>query len=66
MGKNLRTTNAEIDAALKRARLEPQPPTAISARYHPSTDSIIIGLKSGRRLILPRRRNSGSGQRTEK
>jgi len=59
MGKNLRTTDAEIDAAVKRARLESEPPTAVSARYHLSTDSVIIGLKSGRRLIVPREEIQG-------
>jgi hypothetical protein len=59
MGRNLRTTDAEIDVALKRARLEPEPPTAVSVRYHASTDSIIIGMKSGRRLIIPREEMQG-------
>src|SRR6266702_8144068 len=59
MGKNLRTTDAEIDAAVKRARLESEPPTAVSARYHLSTDSVIIGPKSGRRLIVPREEIQG-------
>jgi hypothetical protein len=59
MGKGLRTTDAEIDTALERARLEPEPPTAVSARYHSSTDSIILVLKSGRRLIVPREEIQG-------
>lgn len=59
MGKNLRTTDAEIDAALEQARLEPEPPTVVSARYHSSMDLIIIVLKSGRRLIIPREEIQG-------
>ena len=54
MGKKLRTTDAEIDAALNQARLEPEPPTVVSVRYHASTDSIILVLKSGRGFIVPR------------
>src|ERR1700688_1951216 len=54
MGRRVRTTSDEIDAALRRARLEPEAPTAVEAKYHAPTDMVIIIMASGRRVAIPR------------
>ena len=54
MGNRLRTTDDEIDAALKRAAQEPESPTAIAARYLPSPDILLLVMKSGQRVAIPR------------
>ena len=54
MGNRTRTTNADIDAALKRTAEEPGAPTVSGARYHAPTEMIILQLQSGKRVGIPR------------
>ena len=57
----LKTTDAEIDAALERARLnpDPDPPSATTAEYRAELDLVILHLDTGRRLVLPREELQG-------
>ncbi|WP_263376906.1 DUF2442 domain-containing protein [Granulicella aggregans] len=54
MGDRLRTTDAEIAAALERAANEPDAPTAVEVRYLPSPDLLLMVMKSGQRVAIPR------------
>lgn len=54
MGDRLRTTDAEIAAALERAANEPEAPTAVEVRYLPSPDLLLMVMKSGQRVAIPR------------
>ena len=63
-GRDL-TTEADIDAALERARDEPEPPRALRGEYKPSADIIVLHLDNGRRLVLPREELQGLTDATE-
>jgi hypothetical protein len=47
------TTDAEIDAALERAKLLKDEPLARTVKYVPNLNLLIIGLNNGQRLVLP-------------
>jgi hypothetical protein len=47
------TTDAEIDAAIKRAKLLDREPLAKTAVYIPSLKVLMVGMTNGRRLVLP-------------
>ena len=49
-------TEAAIDAALERARLEPELPTVVEAVFHPGPvhNYLMVRLSDGRRLLIPR------------
>jgi Protein of unknown function (DUF2442) len=47
------TTDAEIDAALERAKLIDKEPLANTVKYVPNLKLLIVGLTSGRRLVIP-------------
>jgi hypothetical protein len=47
------TTDAEIEAALKRAKLHDGEPRAFSVEHIPALKLLIVGLSNGRRLVLP-------------
>jgi hypothetical protein len=65
-GRNL-TTDADIDAALERARLDPEPdrPRAVSGEYDSRLDLIILHLDNGLRLVIPRENLQGLENATE-
>lgn len=48
------TTDEEIDAALERARNEPEGPSIVEATYQRDLELFILKLSDGRRLVLPR------------
>jgi hypothetical protein len=52
-GRDL-TTEADIDAALERAKQFDKVPRALSATYDAELDVIILKLNNNRRLIVPR------------
>lgn len=54
MGERLRTTDAEIDAALKRAANEPESPAVVQVKYLNSPDLLLMVMKSGQRVAIPR------------
>ena len=61
------TTDAEIDAALERAKLYEKEPLAKTVEHIPKLNLLIVGLTNGRRLVLPLEdvqglRNATSGQ----
>lgn len=62
-GRDL-TTEADIEAALERARNEPLLPTALSAEYHHDLDAIVITVDDGRRLLIPREEMQGLEEAT--
>lgn len=47
------TTDAEIDAALERAKLLDDEPLARTVKYEQKLNLLIIGLNNGQRLVLP-------------
>jgi hypothetical protein len=47
------TTDAEIEAALSRAKLRGGEPRAQSVMHVPDLKLLIVGLSNGRRLVLP-------------
>jgi hypothetical protein len=47
------TTDAEIEAALSRAKLHGGEPRAQSVMHVPDLKLLIVGLSNGRRLVLP-------------
>jgi hypothetical protein len=50
------TTDAEIDAAIARAKLyEPYRPKAVAAEYRARTDTLVMRLATGVEIIIPRR-----------
>jgi hypothetical protein len=65
-GRDL-TTEADIEAALERARLdpEPDPPFAICAEYDTRLDLVILHLDNGHRLVIPRENLQGLENATE-
>ncbi len=63
-GKDL-TTEAEIDAAMERARNAPPLPHALSGEYKSELDAIVLHLDSGRRLLIPREELQGLESATQ-
>jgi Protein of unknown function (DUF2442) len=61
------TTDADIDAALARARAEgiDQEPVAESVRYIPAYDIYVVGLSNGERLVLQREKLQGLQRATK-
>jgi hypothetical protein len=47
------TTDAEIEAALVRAKLRAKEPRALTVEHIPALNLLIVGLSNGRRLVLP-------------
>ena len=58
------TTDAEIEAALKRAKLHDDEPRARAVEHIPALKLLIVGLSNGRRLALPIEDVQGLGQAT--
>ena len=58
------TTDAEIDAALERARLHYGDPLALSVEHIPDLNLIIVALSNHRRLVLPVEDVQGLGSAT--
>src|ERR1700679_2302610 len=52
-GRDL-TTQADIDAALERAKSEPDTLTAVAAEYDKRLDLIVLRIDNGLRLVIPR------------
>ena len=50
----LETTEEDIDAALERAKHEPDPPSILEATYERGLDIFVLKISDGRRLVLPR------------
>jgi hypothetical protein len=62
---HIATTDAELHAAVARGRLAAASlPSAVRAQYDASDDSIVISLRSGVMLIIPRRLLQGLEQAT--
>ena len=59
------TTDEEIDAALERAKLLPERPRAISAKYNRELDVVVLHIDDGHRLIIPREEMQGLENATE-
>jgi hypothetical protein len=61
------TTDAQIDAALARARAKgiDQEPVAESVRYIPAHDIYVVGLSNGERLVLQREKLQGLQRATK-
>jgi hypothetical protein len=57
-GRDL-TTEADIEAAMERARNEPELPRALSGEYKPDSDVIVLHIDNGRRLVIPREELQG-------
>jgi hypothetical protein len=60
------TTDAEIEAALERAKLHDGDPFAQTVEYIQDLKLIIVGLSNGRRLVLPIEDVQGLGTATRK
>jgi hypothetical protein len=58
------TTDAEIEAALKRAKLHDSDPRAQTVEHIPALKLLIVGLSNGRRLVLPIEDVQGLGNAT--
>jgi hypothetical protein len=58
------TTDAEIEAALERAKLHDSDPLALSVEHIPGLRLLIVGLSNGRRLALPTEDLQGLGGAT--
>ncbi len=61
----LLTTDADIDAALERAKMQPPTPMALSAAYDRALDVIVLQIDNGRRLVIPREELQGLEKATE-
>ena len=59
------TTEADIDRALERAKQFDKVPRALSAKYAPDADILILQLTNGRRFIVPREELEGLENATE-
>ncbi len=59
-------TDAEIDAALERAKLHDGDPLAQTVEHIPDLNLLIVGLSNGRRLVLPIEDAQGLGTATHK
>jgi hypothetical protein len=60
------TTDAEIEAALERAKLHDSDPRARAVEHIPDLRLLIVGLSNGRRLVLPVEDLQGLGNATHK
>ena len=58
------TTDAEIEAALERAKLHDSEPLAQTVEHVPDLKLLIVGLSNGRRLVLPIEDLQGLGKAT--
>jgi hypothetical protein len=58
------TTDAEIEAALERAKARDSEPLARTVEHIPALDLLIVGLSNGRRLVLPIEDVQGLGNAT--
>jgi hypothetical protein len=58
------TTDAEIDAALERAKLRENEPVAQTVEHIPDLNLLIVGLSNHRRLVLPTEDVQGLGNAT--
>jgi len=61
----LKTTDEKIDAALERAKNEPELPCALSAEYDSRLDLVILHIDDGHRLVIPREEMQGLENATE-
>jgi hypothetical protein len=53
------TTDAEIDAALERAKEFDKEPRVSAAEYNAQLDVVVLHLNTGRRLVIPREELQG-------
>ena len=53
------TTDAEIDAALERAKEFDKEPRVARAEYNRDLDVVVLHLNTGRRLVIPREELQG-------
>jgi hypothetical protein len=60
------TTDAEIEAALKRSKVHDDETLARSVEYVQKLNLLIVGLSNGRRLVLPIEDVEGLGTATRK
>ena len=60
------TTDAEIEAALKRAKTHDNDPRAQTVEHIPDLNLLVVGLSNGRRLVLPIEELQGLGNATHK
>jgi len=60
------TTDAEIEAALERAKLHDSGPLALTVEHILDLKLLIVGLSNGRRLVLPIEDVQGLGTATHK
>jgi hypothetical protein len=60
------TTDAEIEAAIKRAKAHDSDPRAQTVEHIPDLNLLVIGLSNGRRLVLPIEDMQGLGKATHK
>ncbi len=60
------TTDAEIEAALGRAKLHDHEPRALTVEHIPGHRLLIVGLNNGLRLVLPIENLQGLGNATHK
>ncbi len=60
------TTDAEIEAALEKAKLHDGDPRAVSVAHIQRLNLLIVGLSNGRRLVLPIEDLQGLGGATQK
>jgi len=58
------TTDAEIEAALERAKIRPSEALAETVEYIPDLRLLIVGLNNGRRLVFPIEDVQGLGAAT--
>jgi hypothetical protein len=59
------TTDAEIEAALERAKIHDGDPLAQTVEHIPALNLLIVGLNNGRRLVLPVEDVQGLGNATD-
>ena len=60
------TTDAEIEAALERTKLQDNEPLARTVEHIPDLNLLIVGLSNGRRLVFPIEDLQGLGEATRK
>jgi hypothetical protein len=58
------TTDAEIEAALEKAKLHDREPRALTVEHIPDLNLLIVGLSNQRRLVLPTEEVQGLGKAT--
>jgi hypothetical protein len=58
------TTDAEIEAALERTKLQDNEPLARTVEHIPDLNLLIVGLSNGRRLVFPIEDLQGLGEAT--